>query len=32
MSLIHPTALIDPAAQLHPTVQVGAYSLIGPHV
>ncbi|KJS76886.1 MAG: UDP-N-acetylglucosamine acyltransferase [Comamonadaceae bacterium BICA1-1] len=32
MSLIHHTALIDPAAQLHPTVAVGAYSLIGPQV
>ena len=32
MSLIHPTALVDPAAQLHPSVAVGAYSLIGPHV
>lgn len=31
-SLIHPTALIDPAAQLHPTVRVGAYSIIGPDV
>lgn len=31
-ALIHPTALIDPNAQLHPTVAVGAYSIIGPNV
>jgi len=31
-ALIHPTALIDPNAQLHPSVTVGAYSIIGPHV
>jgi len=31
-ALIHPTALIDPNAQLHPTVSVGAYSIIGPNV
>ena len=30
--LIHPTALVDPAAQLDPTVRVGAYSVIGPQV
>lgn len=29
---IHPTALIDPAAQLDSSVEVGAYSIIGPHV
>ncbi|ALT77873.1 acyl-ACP--UDP-N-acetylglucosamine O-acyltransferase [Paucibacter sp. KCTC 42545] len=32
MSLIHPTAIIDPAAQLDSSVAVGAYTLIGPHV
>jgi UDP-N-acetylglucosamine acyltransferase len=32
MGLIHPTALVDPAAELDSTVQVGAYSLIGPQV
>jgi len=26
----HPTAIIDPAAKLHPSVTVGAYSIIGP--
>jgi len=31
-ALIHPTALIDPLAQLHETVSVGAYSIIGPNV
>jgi UDP-N-acetylglucosamine acyltransferase len=32
MANIHPTAIVDPAAQLHESVSVGAYSLIGPHV
>jgi UDP-N-acetylglucosamine acyltransferase len=32
MALIHPTALIDPSAELDSSVAVGAYSLIGPHV
>ena len=32
MALIHPTALIDPSAELDSSVTVGAYSLIGPHV
>lgn len=32
MSLIHPTALIDPAAELDSSVSVGPYSVIGPHV
>ncbi len=30
--LIHPTAIIDPAAALDSTVSVGPYSVIGPHV
>jgi UDP-N-acetylglucosamine acyltransferase len=30
--LIHPTALVDPLAQLAENVQVGAYSFIGPDV
>lgn len=29
---IHPTALIDPKAELDSSVSVGAYSIIGPHV
>jgi UDP-N-acetylglucosamine acyltransferase len=29
---IHPTAIIDPAAELHETVEVGPYSVIGPNV
>jgi len=29
---IHPTALIDPRAELDSTVQVGPYAVIGPHV
>lgn len=32
MSLIHPTAIIDPAAQLDSSVKVGAYTVIGPYV
>lgn len=32
MAHIHPTALVDAAAQLDDDVQIGAYSLIGPHV
>lgn len=30
--MIHPTAIIDPAAELGANVQVGAYSIIGPDV
>ena len=29
---IHPTAVIDPAAELHETVEVGPYAVIGPGV
>jgi UDP-N-acetylglucosamine acyltransferase len=29
---IHPTALVDPKANLDSTVEVGAYAIIGPHV
>jgi UDP-N-acetylglucosamine acyltransferase len=32
MSLIHETALVDPAAQLAGDVEVGAFSIIGPDV
>ncbi|NML14303.1 acyl-ACP--UDP-N-acetylglucosamine O-acyltransferase [Azohydromonas caseinilytica] len=32
MALIHPTALVDPAAELAEDVSVGAYTLIGPQV
>jgi UDP-N-acetylglucosamine acyltransferase len=32
VSLIHPTALVDPAAELDSSVTVGPYSIIGPHV
>lgn len=31
-TLIHPTAVIDPEAEIHPTVEVGAYAAIGPQV
>jgi UDP-N-acetylglucosamine acyltransferase len=30
--LIHPTAIVDPKAQLDSSVQVGPYSIIGAHV
>jgi UDP-N-acetylglucosamine acyltransferase len=32
MTAIHPTALVDPHAELADDVSVGPYSLIGPHV
>jgi UDP-N-acetylglucosamine acyltransferase len=32
MSGIHPTAIVDPGAQLDGSVTVGPYTLIGPHV
>lgn len=32
MSAIHPTAIVDPAAQLAGDVSIGPYAVIGPHV
>lgn len=32
MSLIHPTAIVDPGAQLDSSVAIGPYAVIGPHV
>lgn len=32
MALIHASALVDPAAQLHESVSVGPYTTIGPNV
>lgn len=32
MTAIHATALVDPAAELDPSVTVGPYTVIGPHV
>jgi len=32
VSAIHPTALVDPKAELDSTVSVGPYTVIGPHV
>jgi UDP-N-acetylglucosamine acyltransferase len=32
VTAIHPTAIVDPAAQLDSSVTVGPYTLIGPHV
>jgi UDP-N-acetylglucosamine acyltransferase len=29
---IHPTAIVDPQAELHASVSVGPYTVIGPHV
>ncbi len=32
MAQIHPTAIVDPAAELDASVRVGPYAVIGPHV
>lgn len=32
MTQIHPTAIVDPKAELAPGVKIGAYTVIGPHV
>jgi UDP-N-acetylglucosamine acyltransferase len=32
MTQVHPTAIIDPKAELDPTVSVGPYAVIGAHV
>lgn len=32
MAIIHPTAIVDPKAELDSSVEVGAYSIIGPNV
>ena len=32
MTQIHPTAVIAPGAELDDGVEVGAYSIVGPHV
>ena len=32
MTVIHPTAIVDPNAELDNSVEVGAYSIIGPNV
>ena len=32
MSRIHPTAIVDPGAELGEDVEIGAYSIVGPHV
>ena len=32
MATIHPTAIVDPKAELDGSVEVGAFSIIGPHV
>jgi len=32
MARIHPTAVVDPKAQLHESVEVGAYTVVGPGV
>lgn len=32
MTIIHPTAIVDPKAELDDTVEIGAYSIIGPNV
>ena len=30
--MIHPTAIVDPGAELHESVEVGPYAIIGPDV
>jgi UDP-N-acetylglucosamine acyltransferase len=32
MAMIHPSAIVDPKAQLDSSVEIGPYSIIGPHV
>ena len=32
MSRIHPTAIVEPGAQLDETVEIGPYAIVGPHV
>lgn len=32
MAKIHPTAIVEPGAELHSTVEIGPYSIIGPQV
>jgi UDP-N-acetylglucosamine acyltransferase len=32
MTTIHPTAIVDPKAELDSAVEIGAYTIIGPHV
>jgi UDP-N-acetylglucosamine acyltransferase len=32
MPNIHPSAIVDPKAQLDDSVEIGAYTLVGPHV
>ncbi|WP_119287154.1 acyl-ACP--UDP-N-acetylglucosamine O-acyltransferase [Azohydromonas sediminis] len=32
MARVHPTAIVDPHAELDASVEVGAYTLVGPHV
>jgi UDP-N-acetylglucosamine acyltransferase len=32
MARIHPSAIVDPRAQLDESVEIGPYSIIGPHV
>jgi UDP-N-acetylglucosamine acyltransferase len=32
MTKIHPSAIVDPKAELDSSVEVGAYSIVGPHV
>ena len=31
-NLIHPTAIIDPSAEIASDVQIGPYSVVGPNV
>jgi UDP-N-acetylglucosamine acyltransferase len=30
--MIHPTAIVDPAAEIHPGARIGPYCIVGPGV
>ena len=32
MAIVHPTAIVDPGAELAHDVEIGAYTLVGPKV
>jgi UDP-N-acetylglucosamine acyltransferase len=32
MARVHPTALVDSGAELESDVEIGPYSIVGPHV
>ncbi len=32
MSRIHRSAIVEPGAEIEPSVEIGAYAVVGPHV